>query len=116
MLNINISRSFQLISPTKFRSEIKISLVYVIFVHSFKDCDCILRISNVIWQIASGEVFGPDQPICLKLLGSERSFQALEGMSFLSWLVESIYDLFAAGFVDITFSNFDDVEFSFDLQ
>lgn len=33
-------------------------------------CDC---------QIASGEVFGPDQPIALKLLGSERSLQALEG-------------------------------------
>lgn len=31
-------------------------------------------------QLASGEVFGPNQPIALKLLGSERSFQALEGM------------------------------------
>lgn len=31
-------------------------------------------------QLASGEVFGSDQPIALKLLGSERSFQALEGM------------------------------------
>jgi len=30
-------------------------------------------------QIASGEVFGPDQPVALKLLGSERSIQALEG-------------------------------------
>lgn len=30
-------------------------------------------------QLASGEVFGPDQPIALKLLGSERSFGALEG-------------------------------------
>lgn len=30
-------------------------------------------------QLASGEVFGPDQPIALKLLGSERSLQALEG-------------------------------------
>ncbi|RXH93136.1 hypothetical protein DVH24_013712 [Malus domestica] len=30
------------------------------------------------YQLASGEVFGPDQPIALKLLGSERSFQALE--------------------------------------
>jgi hypothetical protein len=30
-------------------------------------------------QLASGEVFGQDQPIALKLLGSERSFQALEG-------------------------------------
>ncbi|KAF7811667.1 malate dehydrogenase [NADP], chloroplastic [Senna tora] len=31
--------------------------------------------------LASGEVFGPDQPIALKLLGSERSFQALEGVA-----------------------------------
>lgn len=35
----------------------------------------------LLWQLASGEVFGPDQPIALKLLGSERSFQALEGMA-----------------------------------
>jgi hypothetical protein len=34
-------------------------------------------------QLASGEVFGQDQPIALKLLGSERSFQALEGERFL---------------------------------
>ncbi|KAL4575252.1 hypothetical protein LXL04_022094 [Taraxacum kok-saghyz] len=32
-------------------------------------------------QLASGEVFGPDQPIALKLLGSERSFGALEGVA-----------------------------------
>jgi len=36
-----------------------------------------------IIQLASGEVFGQDQPIALKLLGSERSFQALEGERFL---------------------------------
>ncbi|KAG9453821.1 hypothetical protein H6P81_006725 [Aristolochia fimbriata] len=29
--------------------------------------------------VASEEVFGPDQPIALKLLGSEKSFQAIEG-------------------------------------
>jgi len=33
----------------------------------------------LLCQLASGEVFGPDQPIALKLLGSERSIQALEG-------------------------------------
>lgn len=33
----------------------------------------------LIIQLASGEVFGADQPIALKLLGSERSFEALEG-------------------------------------
>lgn len=38
----------------------------------------------LISQLASGEVFGPDQPIALRLLGSERSIQALEGMSPLS--------------------------------
>jgi hypothetical protein len=35
------------------------------------------------YQLASGEVFGQDQPIALKLLGSERSFQALEGETLL---------------------------------
>lgn len=38
-------------------------------------------------QLASGEVFGQDQPIALKLLGSERSFQALEGKRLLSALL-----------------------------
>ncbi|CAI0442544.1 unnamed protein product, partial [Linum tenue] len=35
----------------------------------------------VLLQLASGEVFGPDQPIALRLLGSERSIQALEGVA-----------------------------------
>lgn len=35
----------------------------------------------LVYQLASGEVFGPNQPIALKLLGSQRSIQALEGMS-----------------------------------
>ncbi|KAG9453020.1 hypothetical protein H6P81_005924 [Aristolochia fimbriata] len=34
--------------------------------------------------VASGEVFGPDQPIALKLLGSEKSFQAVEANA-LQW-------------------------------
>lgn len=38
---------------------------------------------NLKFQLASGEVFGPEQPIALKLLGSERSFQALEGKIYL---------------------------------
>lgn len=48
-------------------------------------------------QIASGEVFGPDQPVALKLLGSERSLQALEGTglprlsSFSSIFVTNAY-------------------------
>ncbi|KAJ0725512.1 Malate dehydrogenase [NADP] [Helianthus annuus] len=41
--------------------------------------------------LASGEVFGPDQPIALKLLGSERSFGALEGVAME--LEDSLYPL-----------------------
>lgn len=32
-------------------------------------------------QIAAGEVFGPNQPVVLQLLGSERSRDALEGVA-----------------------------------
>ncbi|GJN04286.1 hypothetical protein PR202_ga21822 [Eleusine coracana subsp. coracana] len=35
--------------------------------------------NHLLFKLASGEVFGPDQPIALRLLGSERSFEALEG-------------------------------------
>ncbi|KAH0456754.1 hypothetical protein IEQ34_014661 [Dendrobium chrysotoxum] len=34
--------------------------------------------NHLLFKLASGEVFGPDQPIALRLLGSERSYQALE--------------------------------------
>ncbi|XP_022865036.1 malate dehydrogenase [NADP], chloroplastic isoform X1 [Olea europaea var. sylvestris] len=37
--------------------------------------------NHLLFKLASGEVFGPDQPIALKLLGSERSFEALEGVA-----------------------------------
>ncbi|CAN1339644.1 Malate dehydrogenase [NADP], chloroplastic [Linum perenne] len=37
--------------------------------------------NHLLFKLASGEVFGPDQPIALRLLGSERSFQALEGVA-----------------------------------
>ncbi|KAL1294997.1 malate dehydrogenase [NADP], chloroplastic [Arachis ipaensis] len=37
--------------------------------------------NHLLFKLASGEVFGPDQPIALKLLGSERSLQALEGVA-----------------------------------
>lgn len=37
--------------------------------------------NHLLFKIASGEVFGQDQPVALKLLGSERSFQALEGVA-----------------------------------
>jgi hypothetical protein len=39
--------------------------------------------NHLLFKLASGEVFGPDQPIALKLLGSERSIQALEGRFIL---------------------------------
>ena len=42
-------------------------------------------------QLASGEVFGQDQPIALQLLGSERSAQALEGVAME--LEDSLYPL-----------------------
>jgi len=40
------------------------------------------QISNhLLFKIASGSVYGEDQPIILRLLGSERSKQALEGVA-----------------------------------
>lgn len=42
-------------------------------------------------QLASGEVFGTDQPIALNLLGSERSREALEGVAME--LEDSLYPL-----------------------
>ncbi len=42
-------------------------------------------------QLASGEVFGPDQPIALQLLGSERSAEAIEGVAME--LEDSLYPL-----------------------
>ncbi|KAL1828007.1 hypothetical protein DCAR_0207209 [Daucus carota subsp. sativus] len=37
--------------------------------------------NHLLFKLASGEVFGPDQPIALKLLGSTRSVEALEGVA-----------------------------------
>ncbi|XP_039855041.1 malate dehydrogenase [NADP] 1, chloroplastic [Panicum virgatum] len=47
--------------------------------------------NHLLFKLASGEVFGQDQPIALKLLGSERSFQALEGVAME--LEDSLYPL-----------------------
>ncbi|KAG1361357.1 Malate dehydrogenase (NADP), chloroplastic [Cocos nucifera] len=47
--------------------------------------------NHLLFKLASGEVFGPEQPIALKLLGSERSFQALEGVAME--LEDSLYPL-----------------------
>jgi hypothetical protein len=42
-------------------------------------------------QLASGEVFGKNQPVALQLLGSDRSFEALEGVAME--LEDSLYPL-----------------------
>lgn len=42
-------------------------------------------------QLASGEVFGKNQPIALQLLGSSRSREALEGVAME--LEDSLYPL-----------------------
>jgi hypothetical protein len=42
-------------------------------------------------QLASGEVFGKNQPVALQLLGSNRSFEALEGVAME--LEDSLYPL-----------------------
>uniref|UniRef100_A0A0C9QSG3 malate dehydrogenase (NADP(+)) n=1 Tax=Wollemia nobilis TaxID=56998 RepID=A0A0C9QSG3_9CONI len=47
--------------------------------------------NHLLFKIASGEVFGPDQPVSLNLLGSERSFGALEGVAME--LEDSLYPL-----------------------
>ncbi|WOK94891.1 malate dehydrogenase [Canna indica] len=47
--------------------------------------------NHLLFKLASGEVFGPDQPVALKLLGSERSLQALEGVAME--LEDSLYPL-----------------------
>eukprot|EP00873_Tetraselmis_striata_P002873 jgi/Tetstr1/423137/TSEL_013906.t1 len=50
------------------------------------------QISNhLLFMLASGSVFGNDQPIALKLLGSERSYEALEGVAME--LEDSLYPL-----------------------
>ncbi|KAL5995211.1 hypothetical protein ACLOJK_025269 [Asimina triloba] len=61
--------------------------------------------------LASGEVFGPDQPIALKLLGSERSFQALEGVAME--LEDSLYPLLRVVSVGINpYDVFQDAEWA----
>lgn len=50
------------------------------------------QISNhLLFMLASGAVFGPNQPIVLQLLGSERSINAIEGVSME--LEDSLYPL-----------------------
>lgn len=47
--------------------------------------------NHLLFKIASGEVFGQDQPVALNLLGSEKSFSALEGVAME--LEDSLYPL-----------------------
>mmetsp|Transcript_11079 Transcript_11079/g.19248 ORF Transcript_11079/g.19248 Transcript_11079/m.19248 type:complete len:414 (-) Transcript_11079:520-1761(-) len=50
------------------------------------------NISNhLLFMLASGEVYGKDQPIALQLLGSERSYAAMEGVAME--LEDSLYPL-----------------------
>ncbi|KAF6251988.1 lactate dehydrogenase/glycoside hydrolase [Scenedesmus sp. NREL 46B-D3] len=50
------------------------------------------QISNhLLFMLASGEVFGKNQPVALQLLGSNRSFEALEGVAME--LEDSLYPL-----------------------
>jgi hypothetical protein len=58
--------------------------VFVVLKLCYADVLCAL-------QLASGSVFGDDQPIALRLLGSERSYEALEGVAME--LEDSLYPL-----------------------
>ncbi|XAR52312.1 Malate dehydrogenase (NADP(+)) [Bertholletia excelsa] len=67
--------------------------------------------NHLLFKLASGEVFGPDQPIALKLLGSERSFQALEGVAME--LEDSLYPLLREVSIGIDpYDVFQDVEWA----
>ncbi|XP_068328606.1 malate dehydrogenase [NADP], chloroplastic-like [Pyrus communis] len=67
--------------------------------------------NHLLFKLASGEVFGPDQPIALKLLGSERSFQALEGVAME--LEDSLFPLLREVSIGIDpYEVFQDVEWA----
>ncbi|KAF8675229.1 hypothetical protein HU200_047898 [Digitaria exilis] len=67
--------------------------------------------NHLLFKLASGEVFGPDQPIALRLLGSERSFQALEGVAME--LEDSLYPLLREVSIGIDpYEVFEDVEWA----
>ncbi|KAF5194370.1 malate dehydrogenase [Thalictrum thalictroides] len=67
--------------------------------------------NHLLFKLASGEVFGPDQPIALKLLGSERSFEALEGVAME--LEDSLYPLLREVSIGIDpYDVFQDVEWA----
>ncbi|KAJ4829840.1 hypothetical protein Tsubulata_016553 [Turnera subulata] len=67
--------------------------------------------NHLLFKLASGEVFGPDQPIALKLLGSERSRQALEGVAME--LEDSLFPLLREVSIGIDpYEVFQDVEWA----
>ncbi|KAF8039129.1 hypothetical protein BT93_B1623 [Corymbia citriodora subsp. variegata] len=67
--------------------------------------------NHLLFKLASGQVFGPDQPIALKLLGSERSFQALEGVAME--LEDSLFPLLREVQISIDpYEVFQDVEWA----
>ncbi|CAN6210136.1 unnamed protein product [Urochloa humidicola] len=68
--------------------------------------------NHLLFKLASGEVFGPDQPIALKLLGSSQgSFQKLEGVAME--LEDSLYPLLREVSIGIDpYEVFQDVEWA----
>ncbi|XP_048139265.1 malate dehydrogenase [NADP], chloroplastic [Rhodamnia argentea] len=67
--------------------------------------------NHLLFKLASGQVFGPDQPVALKLLGSERSFQALEGVAME--LEDSLFPLLREVQIGIDpYEVFQDVEWA----
>ncbi|KAG9158362.1 hypothetical protein Leryth_024242 [Lithospermum erythrorhizon] len=67
--------------------------------------------NHLLFKLASGEVFGPDQPVALKLLGSERSIQALEGVAME--LEDSLFPLLREVNIGIDpYEVFQDVEWA----
>ncbi|KAJ6428885.1 hypothetical protein OIU84_020520 [Salix udensis] len=67
--------------------------------------------NHLLFKLASGEVFGPNQPVALKLLGSERSFQALEGVAME--LEDSLYPLLREVSIGINpYEVFEDAEWA----
>ncbi|CAL5080237.1 unnamed protein product [Urochloa decumbens] len=68
--------------------------------------------NHLLFKLASGQVFGPDQPIALKLLGSsQRSFQKLEGVAME--LEDSLYPLLREVSIGIDpYEVFQDVEWA----
>ncbi|KAE7997122.1 hypothetical protein FH972_001780 [Carpinus fangiana] len=67
--------------------------------------------NHLLFKLASGQVFGPDQPIALKLLGSERSFEALEGVAME--LEDSLFPLLREVIISINpYEVFQDVEWA----